>query len=221
MTKEEIIEVLKEELGSIYCYNCQHEGKEEPCEWCHRKYMQWQPSEGLLSGIADRISGSAEKKETIESLGLTKRTFTCLKKRDIQTIEDLCTLTEEDLLRTRNLGVKAKEEIVTALAKRGLTLKNSHEKNVRLIDANALIDEIDGDLMDGIAERRAIEKILNAPTITTEAVRHGHWIHTGRTNIYGGHELECSECGDKVMVQHIEDEHYCRNCGAKNGKEAE
>lgn len=35
----------------------------------------------------------------------------------------------------------------------------------RLIDADALIKDIDGDLLDGIAEARAIEKINNAPTI--------------------------------------------------------
>lgn len=39
----------------------------------------------------------------------------------------------------------------------------------RLIDADALIKDIDGDLLDGIAEARAIEKIENAPTI-------GGWI---------------------------------------------
>lgn len=40
---------------------------------------------------------------------------------------------------------------------------------MRLIDADALIKDIDGDLLDGIAEARAIEKIENAPTI-------GGWI---------------------------------------------
>lgn len=43
----------------------------------------------------------------------------------------------------------------------------------------------------------------------------GKWIRIGRTNIYGGYELECSICGDKVMVQNIERELYCRNCGAR------
>ena len=45
----------------------------------------------------------------------------------------------------------------------------------------------------------------------------GEWIRTGRTNIYGGIEVQCSNCGDKVMVQHIEDEWYCRHCGADMG----
>lgn len=39
----------------------------------------------------------------------------------------------------------------------------------RLIDADALLRDIDGDLLDGIAEARAIEKIEDAPTI-------GGWI---------------------------------------------
>ena len=37
---------------------------------------------------------------------------------------------------------------------------------MRLIDADALIKDIDGDLLDGIAEARAIEKIDNAPTVS-------------------------------------------------------
>ena len=45
----------------------------------------------------------------------------------------------------------------------------------------------------------------------------GEWIRTGRTNIYGGIEVQCSNCNDKVMVQHIEDEWFCRHCGADMG----
>ena len=43
----------------------------------------------------------------------------------------------------------------------------------------------------------------------------GHWLRTGRDNVFGGFEVECSECGDTVMIAHIEDELYCRHCGAK------
>ena len=49
------------------------------------------------------------------------------------------------------------------------------------------------------------------------ADRKGEWIRTGRTNIYGGIEVQCSNCGDKVMVQHLEDEWFCRHCGADMG----
>jgi DNA-directed RNA polymerase subunit RPC12/RpoP len=45
----------------------------------------------------------------------------------------------------------------------------------------------------------------------------GEWIRTGRTNIYGGIEVQCSNCGDKVMVQNIDDELFCRHCGADMG----
>lgn len=49
----------------------------------------------------------------------------------------------------------------------------------------------------------------------------GEWIRTGRTNIYGGIEVQCSNCNDKVMVQHLEDEWYCRHCGADMGMKGE
>lgn len=45
----------------------------------------------------------------------------------------------------------------------------------------------------------------------------GGWIRTGRTNVYGGEELMCPFCGDRVMVQNIEYELYCRQCGALLG----
>lgn len=45
---------------------------------------------------------------------------------------------------------------------------------MRMIDADALIEDIDGDLTDSIAEGRAIEKIMNAPTI--EERKTGKWI---------------------------------------------
>ena len=61
------------------------------------------------------------------------------------------------------------------------------------------------DIRDGIKEE---------PTIEPERET-GHWLRTGRNNVFGGFEVECSECGDTVMIMHIEDELYCRHCGAK------
>ena len=43
----------------------------------------------------------------------------------------------------------------------------------------------------------------------------GKWvIHPEVKHMYGGIYIECSECHTKYVVQHIEDEKYCRNCGA-------
>lgn len=61
--------------------------------------------------------------------------------------------------------------------------------------------------------------IAELPTIEERKV--GHWIRTGRTNVYGGEELMCPFCDDRVMVQNIEYELYCRNCGALLGDRAE
>ena len=58
---------------------------------------------------------------------------------------------------------------------------------------------------------------LNIKDVPSADRPQGEWIRTGRTNIYGGIEVQCSNCGDKVMVQHLEDEWYCRHCGADMG----
>ena len=58
---------------------------------------------------------------------------------------------------------------------------------------------------------------LNIKDIPAADKPQGEWIRTGRTNIYGGIEVQCSHCKDKVMVQHLEDEWYCRHCGADMG----
>ena len=70
--------------------------------------------------------------------------------------------------------------------------------------------------MDGV------NKILSdLPSADAEPVRHGHWLRTGRTNVYGGFEVECSVCNDNVMITNSEYEHYCRNCGARMDERSE
>ena len=73
--------------------------------------------------------------------------------------------------------------------------------------------------IEDIADLEDIDKILSSmPTI--EERKEGKWIRTGRTNIYGGEELMCPFCGDRLMVQNIEYELYCRQCGALLGDRA-
>ena len=66
-----------------------------------------------------------------------------------------------------------------------------------------------------------IHHLIHAPSVEAEPVRHGHWLRTGRTNVYGGFEVECSVCNDNVMITNIEYEHYCRNCGARMDERSE
>jgi len=58
------------------------------------------------------------------------------------------------------------------------------------------------------------EYIEHLPSAEPERKK-GKWIrHDEVRNVYGGTYVECSECGEKYVVQYIEDEKYCRNCGA-------
>lgn len=87
----------------------------------------------------------------------------------------------------------------------------------RLIDADALFRAMEETGWYNNADRDEIaeELVLKAPTIEPERKK-GKWIlHPEIKNIYGGTVVQCSECGEKYVVQHLEDEKYCRNCGAK------
>lgn len=95
----------------------------------------------------------------------------------------------------------------------------------RLIDADALIEDIDGDLTDSIAEGRAIEKIMNAPTI--EERKKGKWI--AKEDRPKQEVFICSECGGWAYSPWIGSRKnpkpnrckytFCPNCGSYNGGE--
>ncbi len=59
---------------------------------------------------------------TIEELDLSVRSFNCLKRANINTVEDLISKTEDDMMRVRNLGRKSLEEVINKLAMMGLSL---------------------------------------------------------------------------------------------------
>ena len=64
---------------------------------------------------------------TIEELDLSVRSFNCLKRAGIDTVEDLINRSEEDMIKVRNLGRKSLEEVIQKLAYLGLTLKKDEE----------------------------------------------------------------------------------------------
>ena len=61
-------------------------------------------------------------KMTIEELDLSVRSFNCLKRANINSVEDLTNKTEEEMMKVRNLGRKSLEEVEHKLAMMGLSL---------------------------------------------------------------------------------------------------
>ena len=59
---------------------------------------------------------------TIEELDLSVRSFNCLKRANINTVEDLISRSGEDMIKVRNLGRKSLEEVQNKLAMMGLSL---------------------------------------------------------------------------------------------------
>ena len=64
---------------------------------------------------------------TIEELDMSVRSFNCLKRAGINTVEDLISKTEEDMIKVRNLGKKSLEEVIQKLHSLGLDLKREEE----------------------------------------------------------------------------------------------
>ena len=64
---------------------------------------------------------------TIEELDLSVRSFNCLKRAQINTVEDLTNRTEEDMMKVRNLGKKSLDEVVAKLRSLGFELRKDEE----------------------------------------------------------------------------------------------
>ena len=93
----------------------------------------------LFSGLSDEAykteiivdKGDDDSKKvlemTIEELDLSVRSFNCLKRAGVNTVEDLITKTEEDMMKVRNLGKKSLDEVVAKLHSFGLSLRSEDE----------------------------------------------------------------------------------------------
>ena len=90
----------------------------------------------LTEGVSETDSIMAEKNNnekekvldlTIDELDLSVRSFNCLKRAGINTVEDLINKSEEDMMKVRNLGRKSLEEVIAKLNSFGFTLKKDDE----------------------------------------------------------------------------------------------
>ena len=64
---------------------------------------------------------------SIDELELSVRAYNCLKRAGINTVEELCNRTPEDMMKVRNLGRKSLEEVLAKLKELGLELNQSEE----------------------------------------------------------------------------------------------
>ena len=65
---------------------------------------------------------------SIDELELSVRSYNCLKRAGINTVEELRNQTAEDMMKVRNLGRKSLEEVLAKLKELGLSLKQSEDK---------------------------------------------------------------------------------------------
>ena len=85
-----------------------------------------------ISGMDILVSREEDRQQrvlemSIEDMDLSVRSFNCLKRASIHTVEDLTKKTEDDMLKVRNLGRKSLDEVINKLASYGLSLKNNEE----------------------------------------------------------------------------------------------
>jgi len=89
-----------------------------------------------LSDNAKTIDVMIEKEEddkekvlemNIDELELSVRSYNCLKRAGINTVEELCSRTSDDMMKVRNLGRKSLEEVLQKLEELGLRLRESEE----------------------------------------------------------------------------------------------
>ncbi len=90
----------------------------------------------LTEGIKGAASIMQEKPDdetekvldlTIDELDLSVRSYNCLKRAGINTVEDLINKSEDDMMKVRNLGRKSLEEVIAKLASYGFGLKKDDE----------------------------------------------------------------------------------------------
>lgn len=79
--------------------------------------------------MVEKEEGKKEKvlELSIEELDLSVRSYNCLKRAGINTVEDLANKTKDDMMKVRNLGLKSLEEVLAKMTELGLALSPSDE----------------------------------------------------------------------------------------------
>ena len=147
MTKAEVVKMgLDLNVPYELTWSC-YEGKDEPCGKCGTcidraaAFAANGVSEHLklfidLSEVAQSAEVMIEKEDdekekvlemSIDELELSVRSYNCLKRAGINTVEELTNKTPEDMMKVRNLGRKSLEEVLAKLKELNLELNQGEE----------------------------------------------------------------------------------------------
>ena len=86
---------------------------------------------GSRSTVVEKAETQRDKvmEMTIDDMDLSVRSYNCLKRANINTVEDLISKTEDEMMKVRNLGRKSLEEVINKLAMMGLSLASDDSNN--------------------------------------------------------------------------------------------
>ena len=86
-------------------------------------------SVGSKPTVVEKAEAQRDKvlEMTIEELDLSVRSFNCLKRANINTVEDLVSKSEDEMMKVRNLGRKSLEEVMAKLDSLGFKLNTDDE----------------------------------------------------------------------------------------------
>ena len=105
----------------------------------------------IISAQDGTISSVLSDEDTIDKIDFTVRAFNCLRRRGIETIGDLTELTYDELIKTRNLGIRNIVEVIVTIYDKGFRLKDCSEDQYPSVEAY---------LLDKVTNGK--ERILNA-----------------------------------------------------------
>lgn len=83
--------------------------------------------EEVADSVSENSSANEYEQITIEDLDLSVRSYNCLKRANINTVADLITKSEEEMMKVRNLGRKSLDEVKKKLGDLGLMLRETEE----------------------------------------------------------------------------------------------
>ena len=94
-----------------------------------RSFIDLSDKSSRIQVIAAEEENSKDKvlEKNIDELELSVRSYNCLKRAGINTVEELCNRTSEDMMKVRNLGRKSLEEVLSKLKELGLSLNLGDE----------------------------------------------------------------------------------------------